>query len=126
MIKIVFIAIICAVVIIFLKNINSEFATLATIASGIILSLITFKYLSQTFKLIYEISNLSGIDNNLFKIIIKITVIGYITEFSCDLVGDLGLKSIADKIILIGKILILTLSMPIIYSVFELLSSFIK
>ena len=120
------VAIICAVIIIYLKNTNSELSLLATVGSGIILIFLVFGYISDTFILINSIIDRTGINRELYIVIFKITAIGYIIEFASDAVLDFGLKSLADKLIFAGKILILSVSMPIIYAVFNLIQGILQ
>jgi stage III sporulation protein AD len=121
MVKIVLIAMVCAILILYLKNINSELALLATIGSGIIILFFVFDYLAEIFEFINKLINLSGIDKNLYAIIFKTTAVGYLVEFSADTIRDFGLNSLAEKMIFLGKIIIFSMSLPIIYAVFNLL-----
>jgi stage III sporulation protein AD len=78
-------------------------------------------YLSSTFTVINELIELTNIDKQLYLIIFKVTAIGYLVEFASDTVNDFGLKSLADKLTFAGKIIIFTISIPIIYSIINLL-----
>lgn len=126
MIKIVAVAILFALIILYLKNINSELAILASVAASVILIISALNYLTKTFEFINQIITLSGIEKEHYIIIFKITAVAYLIEFSADIVTDFGLKSIADKLIFIGKIIILSMSIPIIYSVLNLLIELLK
>lgn len=121
MIKIVAIALIFAIIIVYLKSVNAELALLATVGAGIILLYFTIDYLVNVFDFINNLIQLSGIDNELYLIIFKITAIGYLVEFAANTIQDFGLKSLSDKLVFVGKILILSMSMPIIYAIFNLL-----
>lgn len=121
MIKIVAIALIFTIIIVYLKSINAELALLATVGAGIILLYFTIDYLVNVFDFINNLIQLSGIDNELYLIIFKITAIGYLVEFAANTIQDFGLKSLSDKLVFVGKILILSMSMPIIYAIFNLL-----
>ncbi len=123
MIKIVAIVLVCAIIIVYLKNINSELSMLALIGSCIIVLFFVLEYLNDIIHIFDEISNFTGIDSDLYKVIFKITAIGYLVEFGADIVEDFGLKSLSNKLIFVGKIIILSISMPIIYSVFSLLKT---
>ncbi len=122
MLKVVSIAIVFAIIILYLRNVNSEIALLASVGAGIILLFYGLQYLSETFLFINKIVELSGIDKEYYKIIFKITAIGYIVEFASSTVNDFGLKSLADKITFLGKIIILTTSLPIFYAIFNLIT----
>lgn len=121
MIKIVLVVLISAILIAYLKSINPELSTLATIATSILLLLMLIEYLSDGFSLIADLVKLTNINNDLYKIIIKMTVLGYIVEFSAGIVTDLGLKSLADKLVFAGKMIILSLSLPIIYALLNVI-----
>lgn len=120
MIKIVALVIVCAFIIILLKNINSEFAFLALICSSVIILFYTFNLLESTYSAFNEIIKSSGIDTGLLKIILKITTIGYIVEFGAGTLEDFGLNSLSNKLVLLGKVAILASSMPIIIGVYNL------
>jgi stage III sporulation protein AD len=59
-------------------------------------------------------------------IIFKVTAIGYIVDFSASTIRDFGLNSLADKVVFVGKLIIFSLSMPIIYGVLNLLVGVLK
>ena len=126
MIKIVSLALIFAIVILYLKSINSELTFLASIGAGIIILLSSIEYFAQTIDFINKLVTLSGIDFSFYKILIKITAIGYLIEFAADTVNDFGLNSLSNKLVFVGKIIILTTSLPILYAVFELLVGILK
>ncbi len=121
MIKIVAITIVCGFIIIYLRSINSDLTSLAILGSGIIILSTAFSYVYQTYSFLVDIINSTGLDSAYYSIILKITAIGYLVEFGAGTVEDLGLKSLADKLVFCGKAAILVVSMPIIYAVFNLL-----
>lgn len=61
----------------------------------------------------------TGIDKDLFSLLLKIIGIGYLVEFSAGVCMDSGNSSIANKVLVAGKVLIFLLSMPIIQNLFE-------
>ena len=121
MTKIVVIALICAIIITYLKSINSELTILALIGSGIVVLYFSIEYIVLTSDFIFNLISLAKIDNDLFKIIYKVLAISYLVEFGAGIIDDFGIKSLSDKLIFVGKLLILATSMPIIYAVFNLL-----
>ena len=125
MIKIIIFAICCAFLLIILKNINSDFYNLAIICSGIILLLMAIDYLSETVTFIQKLKSLSNINNEIYKIIFKIIGIGYLTEFTSSTLIDFGLDSMSKKIVFVGKIVILTVSIPLFNSILDLLCQLI-
>ncbi len=122
MIKIVIIAIVCAVLITYLKSSGSDLYVLALVGSGILIFSVAFEYLVESVEFVRLLIEKTGIDKEFYYIIFKITAIGYLIEFSADTITDLGFKSIADKLIFVGKFVIFCISLPILYAVFNLLT----
>ncbi len=125
MFQIVILTIVCSVLVLYLKSVNSELFSLALIGSGIIILGVGISYLGQTLTFFNELIAKTGLDNKLISVILKITAIGYIVEFGAGVVEDMGLKSLADKLIFIGKISILIASLPVFYAIFNLISELI-
>lgn len=126
MLKILAVAMICALIILYLKNINSDLYLLACVVSGLILLGFTIDYLRESFAFVSKLIEISGVDNEFYKIIFKTVTIGYLFEFSAQTIRDAGLNGVADKLIFTGKIIIFCLSTPIFYSVLSLLTGIIK
>ena len=126
MLEITFLAIACAILVIYLKSINSELYQLSLVASGIILISTSLSYLSATFDFFNKIIEMTGIEYSLYKIIFKITSIGYVIEFGAGTIEDLGLKSLADKLVFCGKIIIFSVSLPVLYAVFNVLTEILQ
>ena len=125
MVKIVAIALLCVVLITYLKAINSDLFVLALVGSGVIIFTFAFEYLAQTYTFINNLISASGIDKEFYLIIFKVASIGYLIEFSADTITDLGFKSIADKLVFVGKIVIFSISLPILYALFNLITGLI-
>lgn len=126
MIKIVAVAIICAFVLIYLKSVNSEFFSVAMLGAGVIITALGIEYLTDTLSFVNNLVKSTGINGKYFAIILKITAIAYVVEFGAGIIEDLGLKSLADKLVFIGKLAIIIAAMPIITAVFDLLSELLK
>lgn len=121
MVKIVISCIIAGILILYLVKINSEMAIVASIVTGILIITYSLNYLSGIIDFFNMVIDKSGIDIGLYKIIFKITAIGYLVEFGAGLLSDFNLNNLADKLVLLGKILILSSSMPILYAIFNLI-----
>lgn len=126
MTQVVAFALISAIIIIYLRNVNIELAMLALIVAGILLLTVALRYLVETFSVVNKIIELTGIDKDLFEIIFKITAIGYVVEFGAQTVSDFGLSSLADKLVFVGKVVILSVSLPIIYAIINLISGLMQ
>lgn len=126
MLQIAALGITCALIVLYLKSINSELYTVALIGSGIILLYTAAGYISNTLDFFKEIIEMTGVNREYFSIIFKVIAIGYLVEFAAGTIEDFGLKSLSDKLVLIGKLIIIGVSMPVIYAVFNLISGLLK
>ena len=112
--KILILGLICAIVIVYIKHASPEMAMPLTVCCGVVILLLTLSYVDGFISVFKNIASTSGIDQEVLKIILKIIAISYLVEFTSTLIEDFGLKSIADKVVFGGKILVLTMSAPII------------
>ena len=126
MVKIVAIALVSAIIIIYLKSINSELYSIALVGAGVILVGVAFDYITEIFTFFNSVAAASGIDKEIYMIIFKVVAIGYLVEFGADTINDLGFKGLAEKLIFVGKIAIFSISLPILYAVFNLLTEMLK
>ena len=126
MFKIVAIALTCAFILIYLKSVNSELFGVAMLGASVIITVLGIEYLSETVSFFDSLVTLSGLNAKYFAIILKIIGISYVVEFGAGIVEDLGLKSLSDKLVFVGKLAIITAAMPIIYAVFNLLVGLLK
>ncbi len=120
------IAVITAVCALILKNHKSELVPLCLTAGGILMFLYAFDYLSESVEFIKSFSQNSGIDNEVIRIIFKIIGIGFLVELTASSVKDLGFESLADKLILCGKLIIFVVAVPILSSTYKIIVSLIE
>ncbi len=118
--KIVAVAIVTCVACLIVKPVRSDFAILISIVGGIIIIFYMLSFLSSIFDVFNNIFTTSGINSSLYAIIFKIIGIGYLTEFTASICGDTGNQSLADKVLLGGKILILVMALPIVTSILDI------
>lgn len=124
-IKLAITAVIFAVIIVYLKSINGELAVLATVAASAVIVCFGLDMLADVFSLYERIAEMSGVGENVLKIVIKVTLVAYIVEFSAGLIEDFGMKSLADKLVFVGKVLIILLAVPILESLVHLIEGLI-
>ena len=108
--------IIGAVLAITVKQIRPELSIMVSLATCVVILLFTSNSLGIIINQFNQIVSKSGIDSNYFKIALKACAIAYITEFASALCIDAGENAIAVKTEFAGKISILLLSIPIIFS----------
>ena len=125
-IQIIGIAIVVAIAAILLKSTKPELSFAIVITGSIAILVMALNFMADTFKIFKDIAELTGIDNALVKIILKILGIGYLVEFSAGVVEDFGYKSLADKLVFAGKVIIFTVSVPILQSMLKLIGKFME
>lgn len=123
--KIVGFGILATLMVVILKENSKEAAIILIIASSIILLLSTVNYLKPIVSMIENIVSNSSIESSYILVILKITGIAYLIEFGKDICIDAGQNSIANKMEIAGKIIIVSLSVPVITSVFEIVEKLI-
>ena len=126
LVRIIGIALITALTALFLKGTKPELSFAVTVAGAALILIFIADMLSETLNVFSEIGEKTGIDNSLVRIIVKIVAIGYLVEFSEGVVEDFGSKSIADKLVLAGKVIIFAVSLPIIKSLLTLIDGFLE
>ena len=119
--KIVGVGFVTAISVILLKQTKPELAFAVTIAGVIIVLMLAADMLEETLGALDSISRLTG----LVKILLKIVGIGYLTEFAAGILLDFGSPSVADKVVLGGKLTIVAVSLPLISRVLTVLNAFL-
>lgn len=120
-IKIVGIGVIALIIIIIMKQYRPEFAIYISIIAGLLIIWLVFGRLSEVINLIETITSKTKINNQYLGIILKITGIAILTEFAVSICKDSGESSIANKIEMGSKIVIISMSIPIISSLLEVM-----
>lgn len=124
-IQIVSLALVATFLIIILKQYKPEFAILVSLLACVFIILFAFKKVQVIINLLNDLIVASGINKTFFEILIKITGIAYIVELASSLCADAGEKAIASKIEFAGKVLIVTMSVPIITTLVETITEVI-
>jgi stage III sporulation protein AD len=125
-IKLCVIAVICAVCAFILKAHKSDLVPLCLTAGGILIVLCTFDYITESVSFIKEFTEQTNIDSSILRIIFKVVGVGYIIELTSSSIKDLGFESIADKLVMCGKLIIFTLSIPLFKALFQIIISLIN
>lgn len=124
-VKIIGVAFLTAITAILLKATKPELAFAVTVTGTIVSLLFLLDLLQGSLGVLSSVVSITGIENGLVRILLKIVGVGYLTEFSAGVLNDFGNAAIADKVTLGGKLAILILSMPIIESLLTLMKGFL-
>ena len=123
-VKISAIGIVTAFCVLILRENKSEIAILLGLAGSLIILISLLDYVINIFSMMSNLIQKAGVSSDLITTVFKILGIGFITEFSSDIIEESGSKSLAQKVVFAGKIVIFYLSMPIIVSIFNVILEF--
>lgn len=123
--KLILIVIVSAIIIVYLQSVNKEIAMIATIFAGGLVLISIVDIIAEIFNLYQYIASLGGISDDYIKIIAKVTLICYVVEFGAGIIEDFGLKSLADKLIVAGKVVITIMAIPVITSLIRVIENLI-
>lgn len=122
-IKIIGIGFIAVIIIILIKQYRPEFAIYVSIGAGILIFSIIAGKFSGIIEVLKSFTNKTSINNEFLTLLIKITGIAILTEFAVSICKDSGESAIASKVDLSGKVIIMSMSIPIMSSLLETIIS---
>ena len=114
----VVLSLITAVISLYLKD--SGFVTAAVITvicGGVLILLKLIPFFSEIFGTIREISSASGLKTDYIGLVIKVVGIAYIGEFAGELCRDAGETSLAGKVDLGTKAVIMVMALPLLKTI---------
>ena len=120
-IKIIGIGLISLIIIMMLKLYKPEFAIYVSVLTGVLILVLVMDKLTGIINLINSVANKASINTKFIALLIKITGIAFLSEFAVSICKDSGESAIASKIELGSKIVIISMSIPIISSLLELI-----
>ena len=120
-VKIIGVGLTALIIIIILKQYKPEFTVYASLISGTIILFMVMDKLNGVVSILQNLANKTGAGSEFLKILLKITGIAILTEFAVSICKDSGETAIASKIDLGGKIIIISISIPIITALLELI-----
>ena len=118
-IKIIGIGLISLIIIIIVRQYKPEFTLYVSLLAGALILLLIMDKLEGIIDLLTTLSNKTAINNDFLTLLIKITGIAFLTEFAVSICKDTGESAIANKVDMGGKVIIVSMSIPIISSLLE-------
>lgn len=122
-IKIIGIGLTSLIIIILLKQYKPEFAIYISLLTGVLILLLAADKLSGIISLLRSFADKVSINSTFLSLLIKITGIAFLSEFAVSICKDAGEVAIASKIEIGTKIIIISMSIPIISSLLEIILS---
>jgi len=117
--QIVAIGLTAAVLALVVRQQRPDIAMMISLAAGTILFLMILGNLKSVVTVVNQLSRKASLDTIYLSTVLKVIGISYIAEFGAQICRDAGESSIASKIELGGKVLIMMLAVPILSALLE-------
>lgn len=120
-VKIIGVGFVALIIIVILKQYKPEFSMYVSILAGAVIIFMSISKITSIVKLLTNLSQKAGINAEYLTILLKITGIAILTEFAVSICKDSGESAIASKIDFGGKVIVISMSIPIISALLELI-----
>lgn len=125
-VKISVTAILLIAVIVLVRQYQGDFAFVVQVAAVIIFVALSLGLVDNIFKELVSITSDYEINNSYIKLLIKAVGVAVIIEMSADLCRDTGNSALAFSVELTGKIIILSMSFPMLKTLCEFITGILK
>jgi len=112
---------IATVLLIVVRKERPELAVLLSLAASVLILGGLLKNVSQILTVFETLASKAQINSGYLKMVVKIVGLAYLAGFGAQICKDAGEHSIATKIELAGKIFILSLGLPIMLGLLEMI-----
>ncbi|MBC9784908.1 stage III sporulation protein AD [Heliobacterium chlorum] len=117
--QVVGVGIIATVLLVIVRKQRPELAVQLSIAAGVILFLFVLTKISAVIQVLEDLANKAQINRYYLTTLLKIVGVAYIAEFGAQICRDAGESTIATKVELAAKILVMVLALPIIMALMD-------
>jgi stage III sporulation protein AD len=118
-VKIVGIGLLAGMLINIIRQQKPELAMQLSIATAAMIFLLMVSRIMQVVDVMQTLSTRARIDQTHMATVLKIIGIAYVTDFGSQVLQDAGEKSVASKVEMAGKIIIMLLAVPIILAIMD-------
>jgi stage III sporulation protein AD len=117
--QVVALGLIVAVFAVLLRRERPEMAMILALGFGVIVFLMVLNKLGAIITVFEDVTRRAQVDELYLTTLLKILGIAYIAEFGAQVCRDSGEGTVANKIELAGKVLIMILALPIFAAILE-------
>ncbi|MGI6127202.1 MAG: stage III sporulation protein AD [Planifilum sp.] len=118
-IQVVGLGLIATFLILVIKEQKPVFAFLLATFAGVVIFISLADKIAEVIRILEQLANRAGVKTMFLETVLKIIGIAYIAEFGAQVTRDAGQESIASKIEMAGKVLILVMAIPIVTMIIE-------
>lgn len=124
MVKVAVIGVIAIFLAMTVKKDKQEFAMLIILGACLIILSLALSKIEGILDVIHTVERYLGNNSVYISILLKMIGITYVAEFSSNLCRDAGFGAVGNQIEFFGKVMILAVSVPILMSLIQTISSF--
>ncbi len=121
-VKIAAIVIIAAILSLIVRQYKGEYSLIIQLGGILLVMLVAMSTIGSLFEQITSVMTESEIDSEFVNVIIKILGISVIIEMSADVCRDTGNSALASNVEFLGKIIILSMTFPMIKTLISFIS----
>lgn len=121
MLKTALLGILTIIIAMAMRQGKAEYATFVSLTGSILIAWIAVRLLDGITGSLERLENLLHLDMEYVALLLKMIGVTYLSEFASSLCRDAGYSAVAGQIELVGKLTILTIGMPIVLALFELM-----
>lgn len=118
-VKIVGIGLLAGMLINLLRQQRPELALQLAVATGAMIAMVLLSKVMQVVEVLQTLGARASIDQAHLGTVLRIIGIAYVSDFGSQVLQDAGEKSVATKVEMAGKVLIMLLAVPIILAILE-------
>ena len=121
MLKTALLGILTIIIAMAMRQGNAEYATFVSLTGSILIAWIAVRLLDGITGSLERLERLLHLDMEYVGLLMKMIGVTYLSDFASSLCRDAGYSAVAGQIELVGKLTILTIGMPIVLALFELM-----
>lgn len=121
MLKTALLGILTIIIAMAMKQGRAEFGLFVSFTGSILIAWIAVQLLEGISGSLNRLERVLTIDMEYIKLVIKMIGVTYLSEFASSLCRDAGYSAVAGQIELVGKLTILTIGMPIVLALLEMM-----
>ena len=121
MLKTALLGILTIVIAMAMKQGKAEYGLFVSFTGSILIAWIAIQLLEGISVSLNRLERMLTIDMEYIALLIKMIGVTYLSEFASALCRDAGYSAVAGQIELVGKLTILTIGMPIVLALFEMM-----
>ncbi len=117
--KIMGIAIVGAILAVFLKEKTPQFSMAVSLVTGIVIFFLIGETLKEAVLRLSDMVSATGMDSQIVALVLKICGIGIVAEYFCNVISDAGESAIAKKAEFAAKTVIFVMILPLVGKVVD-------